>query len=142
MDNFRVFRSNHYSGKLVKLDNSKILRAKKIEQALKERPFSGKPLGYKFFREKKFNGDRLIFLVYEEYKCIFLITITDKRVQQQEIDLIKSNLDMYEKELKSLLDRFRLLGYFLLLYLLCLQLYHLAGLYRLSHIFLIPNILL
>ncbi|MBI4117026.1 hypothetical protein HY449_04760 [Candidatus Pacearchaeota archaeon] len=77
----------------------------KFEQALKEQPFSGKPLGYKFFREKKFNGKRLLFLVYEEHKSVFLITITDKKAQQHEIDLIKANLDVYRNELENILRR-------------------------------------
>ena len=75
----------------------------KFEQALKENPYTGKPLGYKFFREKKFNGNRLLFLVYEEHKCIFLVTITDKKAQQHEIDLIKAHLDIYRNELDRLM---------------------------------------
>ena len=101
---YRVFRSDHYNKKLEKIDASEQDRIKKFEQMLKEQPFSGKPLGYKFFREKKFNGKRMLFLVYEEYKCIFLITITHKKAQQHEIDLIKANLDIYKEELKKLID--------------------------------------
>jgi len=80
--------------------------AVKFEQSLKEQPFSGKPLGYKFFREKKFGNKRILFLIYEEYKSVFLITITDKKAQQQEIDLIKTNLDIYKNELKEILNNF------------------------------------
>lgn len=105
MDIFRVFRSNHYKSKLNKLDSFEQKRAVKFEQALKEQPFSGKPLGYKFFREKKFNGKRLLFLVYEEHKSVFLITIANKKAQQHEIDLIKANLDVYRNELEDLLNR-------------------------------------
>ncbi len=100
---FRVFRSQHYRHKLFKLDKSEQSKVIKFEQNLKEQPFSGKPLGYKFFREKKFNGKRVLFLVYEEHKCIFLVTITDKKAQQHEIDLIKANLDIYKNELKDIL---------------------------------------
>ena len=103
MEKFRVFRSKHYKEKLFKLDKSEQDRVKKFEQSLKEQPLSGKPLGYKFFREKKFNEKRILFLVYGEHKCVFLVTITDKKAQQQEIDLIKSNLDFYRKELDEVL---------------------------------------
>lgn len=96
---YRVFRSNNYEEKLVKLDKSEQGRVIKFEQALKIEPLSGKPLGYKFFREKKFDGKRILFLIYEEYQCVFLITITNKKVQQNEIDLIKANLDVYREEL-------------------------------------------
>ncbi len=104
-DRFRVFRSVHYKEKLFKLDKSEQERVMKFEQSLKEQPFSGKPLGYKFFREKKFNGKRVLFLVYEEHKCVFFVTITDKKAQQHEIDLIKANLDIYRDELEDLLGK-------------------------------------
>ncbi len=100
---FRVFRSGNYKKKLDKLDGSYFNRVIKFEQDLKKEPYSGKPLGYKFFREKKFNGKRLIFLVYEQHKCIFLITITDKKLQQHEIDIIKSNLDIYKEEFDDIM---------------------------------------
>ena len=98
---FRVFRSEWYESKLNNLSKFEIERVSKFEQSLKESPYTGKPLGYKFFREKKFNGKRLIFLIYEEHKCVFLITITDKKVQQQVIDFIKSNLDIYKNEIEK-----------------------------------------
>ena len=101
---FRVFRSDWYNSKFNKLDNSEQLIVSKFEQKLKEEPFSGKPLGYKFFREKKFNGKRILFLVYEEHSSIFLVTITGKKAQQHEIDLIKANLDVYGDTIKKLLE--------------------------------------
>lgn len=102
---YRVFRSEWYDKKLDKLDRSGQHRIFKFEQQLKIEPYSGRPLGYRFFREKKFNGKRLIFLVYEEYKAVFLVTITDKKAQQHEIDLIKANLDIYKDTLKRLIEK-------------------------------------
>lgn len=100
---YRVFRSEWYGTKLKKLDSSEQKRVLNFEQSLKQEPYSGKPLGYKFFREKKFGSKRIIFLVYQEHKCIFLVTITDKKAQQNEINLIKANLDIYKKEIKKLI---------------------------------------
>ncbi len=102
---FRIFRSQHYKNKLFKLDKSEQDRVMKFEQNLKDQPLSGRPLGYKFFREKKFDGKRVLFLVYEEHKCVFLVTITDKKAQQHEIDLIKTNLDVYRGELDEILKK-------------------------------------
>ena len=100
---FRVFRTNWYEKKLKKLSLFDQKQVERIEQELKKSPFDGKPLGYKFFREKKFKDKRLIFLVYESHKAIFLITITGKKMQQKVIDLIKSNLDLYKEELEMVL---------------------------------------
>ena len=58
---FRVFRSEWYEGKLNKLDKSEFDRVVKIEQQLKIEPYMGKPLGYIFFREKKFDGNASYF---------------------------------------------------------------------------------
>lgn len=100
---FRVFRSEWYDKKLNKLDTSEQIIISKFEQQLKEEPYSGKPLGYKFFREKKFDGKRILFLVYEEHQTVFMVTITDKKAQQYEIDLIKANLDIYKNILEKII---------------------------------------
>jgi len=42
--------------------------------------------------------------VYEEHSSVFLITITDKKAQQHEIDLIKANLDIYKETIQKLVD--------------------------------------
>lgn len=62
---YRVFRSGKYEQKLNKLDKSEFDRVIKFEQSLKIEPYNGKPLGYEFFREKKFDGKRILFLIYE-----------------------------------------------------------------------------
>src|SRR3989338_4782607 len=102
---FRVFRSEWYEKKLKKLDSQEQERAKKFEQELKQEPHSGRPLGYEFFREKKFNGKRLYFLVYNSHKAVFLITISGKKAQQEVIDVIKANLDIYKEQLERILKR-------------------------------------
>ena len=50
---FRVFRTDWYEKKLKKLSPYEQKTVIKIEQELKQSPYSGKPLGYEFFREKK-----------------------------------------------------------------------------------------
>lgn len=99
---YRVFRSEWYDKKLGKLDKSEVTRIERFEQEMKQNPFTGKPLGYKFFREKKFDGKRLLFLVYENHLVVFLVTITDKKAQQRDIDFIVSHLAVYKKEIDRL----------------------------------------
>lgn len=102
---FRAFRTDWYEKKLKKVSSEGQERVKQIEQELKKSPYDGKPLGYNFFREKKFNGKRLYFLVYESHKAIFLITISDKKAQQNVIDLIKANLDVFKEQLEKILNK-------------------------------------
>ena len=103
---FRVFRSDWYDNKFSKLDKPEQEIVSRFEQRLKKEPFSGKPLGYEFFREKKFDGKRVLFLVYEKHESAFMITITDKKAQQHEIDLIKKNLDTYRDVFDKIIKRF------------------------------------
>ena len=100
---FRAFRTEWYEKKLKKLSDEEQKIVEKIEQDLKQNPLSGKPLGYSFFRERKFDGNRIYFLVYLAPKVIFLITISDKKAQQQVIDLIKANLDIYKDQMDRIL---------------------------------------
>ena len=48
---------------------------------------------------------RALFLIYENHKYVFMVTITDKKAQQREIDLIKTNLDIYKEELEDILKK-------------------------------------
>ena len=100
---FRVFRAEWYEKKLSKLSYQEQKRVLRFEQDLKQNPYQGKPLGYQFFREKKFNGKRLYFLVYESHKAVFLITISGKKAQQEVIEVIKANLDVYKEQLERIL---------------------------------------
>lgn len=100
---YRAFRSQDYDKKFQKLDFFEQKIISNFEQSLKKEPYSGRPLGYKFFREKKFNGKRLIFLIYEDKKYIFLITITNKKTQQHEINMIKENFESYKNQIDKLI---------------------------------------
>lgn len=71
-----------------------------IEQ-LKKTTNVGKPLGYPFFREKKMGKYRIYFLVYEDIQVVLLITISDKKAQQETIDKIKNHLDYYKDLIKK-----------------------------------------
>ena len=100
---FRVFRAEWYEKKLSKLTPKELDMVSQFEQDLKQNPFQGKPLGYPFFREKKFNGKRMYFLVYESHQVVFLITISDKKAQQDVIDVVKANLDIYKEQIERIL---------------------------------------
>ena len=70
-------------------------------EELKHNPNTGKPLGYPFFREKKMGKYRLYFLIYDDVDTVLLITISDKKAQQDTIDKIKSQLDQYRELIRK-----------------------------------------
>ncbi len=65
----------------------------------------GKPLSYPFFREKKFNGNRLYFLIYEEWKTVLLVSIGVKKTQPETIEQIKQNLNEHEEYARQTLQK-------------------------------------
>ncbi len=68
---------------------------------LKKTSDIGKPLGYPFFKEKKLDKYRVYFLIYEELDAVLLITVSDKKAQQETISRIKSQLDFYREIIKK-----------------------------------------
>ena len=100
---FRAFRANWYEKKLKKLSTKEQEITQKFEQDLKQNPYQGSPLGYTFFREKRINGKRMYYLIYDSHKVVFLITISDKKVQQDVINVVKANLDVYKEQIEKIL---------------------------------------
>lgn len=76
-------------------------RVQNIIRQLKQFTEVGKPLGYQFFREKKMGKYRLYFLVYEDLDTVLLITISDKKAQQETIDQIKKDLGFYKELIRK-----------------------------------------
>ena len=77
----------------------------KFERKLSENPYLGKPLGYIFFREKKLNGRRVYYLVYEDFVVVLRVAVSNKKAQQATIDMIKDKLNEYYEFIKETLKR-------------------------------------
>ncbi len=72
-----------------------------IEEEISDVGFTGKPLGYKFLREKRVGeGKRIYFLIYENLNATLMVSVSDKKTQQETINKIKE----YLPEFKSLAE--------------------------------------
>jgi mRNA-degrading endonuclease RelE of RelBE toxin-antitoxin system len=60
---YKVYRTETFDKQVKKLPKEEQKQIARIEYQLKINPFVGKPLGYKFFREKKIRGKRVYYLV-------------------------------------------------------------------------------
>ncbi len=96
---FRIFKTAAFDEEYSRLDNSEQIRIDKILSALLEKGgVIGKPLsGLSFFREKKFDGKRLYYLVYENVFVILVLALSDKKAQQATINEILLHIGEYEK---------------------------------------------
>mgnify|MGYP001367248222 CR=1 FL=1 len=101
---FKIFTTNEFENDFKKLDNSEQIRVKKILKQLKEQGGDvGKPLGLSSFREKKFDGKRLYYLVYENMLVILLLGISDKKTQQATINKILMKIEEYRHYILEML---------------------------------------
>lgn len=66
-------------------------------------PHVGKPLDYKWFREKRLDGYRMYYLIYENLKSVYIIALSDKKDQQKTINTIRLFLHKYKSEIETLL---------------------------------------
>lgn len=70
---------------------------KRVVRQLEENFLVGKPLKFNWFREKKFGGKRLYYLVYEKTGKVLLVAFGTKKEQQKIINHVLQNKKKYAK---------------------------------------------
>jgi hypothetical protein len=94
---FAVFRTQSFLERFSSLEKREQEWIEKMEKQLQVNSFAGKPLGFKWFREKKFENKRLYFLVNEQKEAVLLVAFAPKKEQQKIIDYITTNKEEYRK---------------------------------------------
>lgn len=103
---FKVFRTKTFDKEFDKLPKTEQREIENFEKNLSENPFVGKPLGLVFFREKKLDGRRVYYLIYEDFVIVLMVAIGDKKAQQATIDSIRGKLNEYSELIKETLKKF------------------------------------
>jgi len=98
---YRIYATDTLKEIYQTLDKSEQDWINKTKDNLKEFP-TGKPLGYKWFKEKKYLNKRLFFLIDEESKKVLLVSFASKKDQQKVIGFVKSNMKELLHYLKHL----------------------------------------
>ena len=99
---FKVIGTDTYLEELSKWEKSDREAASKLPPQLAQSPLTGKPLNYKFLREKKIKEKRVYYLVYEDLQLVLLVATSGKKDQQATINHIKRNLDEFRKVRENL----------------------------------------
>jgi len=96
---FKLFTTTEFDEEFADLDKSEQIKVKKILKQIKERRDEvGDPLsGLSFFREKRFGGKRVYFLIYKDMLVVLAIGISDKKAQQSTINKILIDLANYQQ---------------------------------------------
>ena len=101
---YRILTTKEFDKDFEKLDKSLQIQIEKAITQLETNPFTGKPLGYNFFREKKVKNYRIYYLIYEENVIVFVVAISSKKDQQEAIDKIRNLIPFYREEIKRKLN--------------------------------------
>lgn len=97
---YRIGVADEFEKKYNKIDKSIQKEIDKEISQLSKNPFVGRPLSFKFFREKKIRSYRIYYLIYKEFLVIFLVSISSKSDQQLVINRIKDLIPKYYEEIK------------------------------------------
>ncbi len=95
---FTVLSTKTFDKKMKKLGLQDTIE--KFSKSLSHNPFSGKPLGIPFLREKRLKNKRIYYLIYKNKRIVFLIAVSSKKDQQETINYIKDNLETFRRSLK------------------------------------------
>ncbi len=105
MKKYKVYHSHRFDRELKKFDNTFQDRVDKIEDQLVENPYTGDPLGVKWFREKRYGKYRIYYLIYEDLEVVFMVAVSEKKDQQKVINTVRLLFDFFREELEKLIDK-------------------------------------
>ena len=103
MKNYKVFTTERFDRAKKKLSIEEEREIEKIFLQLKENPYVGDQLRYKFLREKRIKDKRIYYLIYDDLLSVLLVAISNKKAQKETIDEIVKYLGMYRKFMQELI---------------------------------------
>jgi len=94
---YAVYTTETFEREISKLDSSDKEIIEKLFRQLKENPYVGDMLRYKFFREKRIREKRVYYLVYDDFSIVLVVAFGGKKAQQKTIEEIIKLFPEYEK---------------------------------------------
>ncbi|MBT4192192.1 MAG: type II toxin-antitoxin system RelE/ParE family toxin [Candidatus Diapherotrites archaeon] len=99
---FEVFITETFKKKIAFQNRKFHAWLEKVFDQLVLTPFVGKPLGVKWFREKKFENSRIYYIIFEDKKIVYIVNFSLKKDQQRVIDSTRLLFDKYRKDIAFL----------------------------------------
>ncbi len=100
---YAVYRTPIFNKKLEDFSEEFRKQIDGFENQLVINPYIGKPLGVKWFREKRLGKYRMYYLIYEDLKAAYIITLSAKKDQQKVINTIRHFLERYREEIEKII---------------------------------------
>ncbi|HLC75061.1 MAG TPA: hypothetical protein VJH88_04375 [Candidatus Nanoarchaeia archaeon] len=100
---YKVYRTSIFDNKLAHFPEDFKQHIDNFERQLVHNPYVGKPLGVKWFREKKLGKFRMYYLIYDDLRAVYMITLSEKKDQQRAINTIRLFLKQYREDIENLI---------------------------------------
>ena len=100
---YAVYTTESFEKEIKKLPDSDKSIIQNIFLQLKENPYVGDQIRYRFFREKRIREKRVYYLVYDDLSAVLVVAFGGKKAQQETIDRIIAILPEFKIYLEKLL---------------------------------------
>ena len=101
---YAVYGTETFEKEFEKLGKDYQISIKKVLLQLKENPYVGDSIRYKFFREKRIKEKRIYYIVYGEFFSVLVVAVGGKKAQQGTIDEIIKLLPEFKIYMEELLS--------------------------------------
>ena len=102
---YAVYTTESFEKETEKLSQSDREIIRKIFLQLKENPYVGDQIRYRFFREKRIREKRIYFLVYDDLSAVLVVAFGGKKAQRETIDEIIKCLPEFRTYIKDLISK-------------------------------------
>jgi len=103
---YAVYTTESFDKEAEKLSSSDKEIIRKIFLQLKDNPYVGDQIRYRFFREKRAREKRIYYLVYDDLNAVLVVAFGGKKAQHETIDEIAKMLPEFKNYLKNLLGNY------------------------------------
>jgi mRNA-degrading endonuclease RelE of RelBE toxin-antitoxin system len=100
---YAVYTTQSFEEEISKLSETEKKIIRKIFLQLKDNPYVGNQIRYRFFREKRIKEKRIYYLIYDDLSAVLIVAFGGKKIQQKTIEEIIKYLPEFKKYLKNLL---------------------------------------
>jgi len=100
---YAVYTTENFDKEVERLTQEEQGRIKRIFLQLRDNPYVGRQLQYKFLREKRLEEKRVYYLIYDNLRAVLIVAISGKKNQQETINHIINHFDEYKIYLEKIL---------------------------------------
>lgn len=101
---YAIYLTESFEKEVEKLSKFEKEMLQKIFLQLKENPYVGDGLRYRFFREKRIREKRIYYLVYDDLNAVLVVAFGGKKPQKETINEIIKYLPEFREYLKKILE--------------------------------------